>query len=148
MSASPSFLDIESSIPSDITLPAYRASRATNRTRTHYMRLPFLFSALIAALILLCGQYATAAPIPALTITSAHAATMCAEDAPCWTWSTMGNRKRGVVTMHGTPLTVGPCRFARLVRTHVVRFNVRVDGHTYRVNDRMRGDALAMKAIC
>jgi hypothetical protein len=39
----------------------------------------------------------------------------CAEDAPCWVWSTMGNHKRSVATRDGAwHVVVGPCRFARL----------------------------------
>jgi hypothetical protein len=30
----------------------------------------------------------------------------CYEDDPCWNWATMGDRKRGVVTMWGTPKIV------------------------------------------
>lgn len=38
----------------------------------------------------------------------------CMEDQPCWTWSKMGNHKRGVTTAGGKLLVVGPCRFATL----------------------------------
>lgn len=41
----------------------------------------------------------------------------CAEDAPCWHWSTMGNHRRGIVTVHARRVIVGPCRFARYWRT-------------------------------
>jgi hypothetical protein len=38
----------------------------------------------------------------------------CAEDAPCWAWSTMGNHLRGIVLDSGRRIVVGPCRFVRL----------------------------------
>jgi len=40
--------------------------------------------------------------------------TRCVEDMPCWSWSTMGNRKRGIVTVYGTPKVVGPCGYRRV----------------------------------
>lgn len=43
-----------------------------------------------------------------------HPEPPCFEDEPCWRWPTMGNRMRGVVTMHGTPLIVTARRFCRL----------------------------------
>jgi hypothetical protein len=67
------------------------------------------------------------------------AVTRCAEDDACWTWSRMGNRRRGIVTRWGTPLVVGPCRFARLRRAG------RVD---YPRFARMKGDAWAMQHGC
>jgi hypothetical protein len=59
--------------------------------------------------------------------------------AACWTWSRMGNRRRGIVTRWGTPLVVGPCRFAKLRRAG------RVD---YPRFARMKGDAWAMQHGC
>lgn len=35
----------------------------------------------------------------------------CQEDQPCWNWRTMGNHKRGIVTLAGRRLSVGPARF-------------------------------------
>ena len=69
---------------------------------------------------------------------TATLASPCMEDEPCWTWSRMGNRTRGVVTRYGNPLVVGPCRFARMHRAH------RLDPH----NERMRGDAWAIVHGC
>lgn len=43
-------------------------------------------------------------------------ASACQEDAPCWTWSRMGNRQRGVVLRDGSRVVVGPCRYAWLVQ--------------------------------
>ena len=78
----------------------------------------------------------------ALGANLAHAATpsaKCAEDDVCWNWATMGNQRRGIVTMHGTPMVVGPCRFQRLMRAGVV---------DYRTSDVMRGDRTAMRKRC
>jgi len=60
------------------------------------------------------------------------------EDDPCWNWVSMGNHSRGVVTINGTPLVVGPCRFQRLVRL----------GHLAPGNERMRGDFTARHTRC
>lgn len=43
-----------------------------------------------------------------------HPEPPCFEDEPCWRWPTMGNHRRGVVTMNGTPLVVTVRRFCRL----------------------------------
>lgn len=61
----------------------------------------------------------------------------CAEDAPCWTWSTMGNHSRGVVLTDGRRVVVRPCRFAQLDRAH---------GIDWTRTSRLRGDATARKA--
>jgi hypothetical protein len=63
----------------------------------------------------------------------------CQEDAPCWHWPTMGNHKRGIVTMNGTPLVVGPCRFARMMRAGNI---------DYQPTDYLRGDRWAMRHGC
>jgi hypothetical protein len=61
----------------------------------------------------------TASAILAITalgaaVESASAATpACQEDQPCWVWSKMGNRKRGIVTAWGDSRVVGPCGFRR-----------------------------------
>jgi hypothetical protein len=44
----------------------------------------------------------------------AEAPTRCAEDQPCFSWSTMGDHRRGV-TIDGHTRVVGPCAFQRLV---------------------------------
>lgn len=44
---------------------------------------------------------------------TASAAQPCLEDQPCWSWSQMGNHKRGIVTVWGNPAVVGPCGFYR-----------------------------------
>ena len=38
----------------------------------------------------------------------------CHEDEHCWQWPTMGNHRRGVTTIGGRFLIVGPCRFAHI----------------------------------
>jgi hypothetical protein len=41
----------------------------------------------------------------------------CHEDSPCWVWSKMGNKQRGV-NVDGKRLIVKPCTYAELARTH------------------------------
>lgn len=60
----------------------------------------------------------------------------CQEDQPCWTWSTMGNRKRLVVTVNGGALVVGPCRFRRLAEAGQL------------LPDPLRGDFTALTKGC
>lgn len=43
-------------------------------------------------------------------------APICMEDRPCWRWRTMGNHRRGVWTIGGRHLVVGPAGFDRLNR--------------------------------
>lgn len=79
----------------------------------------------------------------------ASAAVTCQEDEPCWSWSTMGNHHRGIVTLHGNRRVVGPCAFQRLYRTHHIAYSVRVGGKVYRnMLERMRGDAWALAHGC
>lgn len=63
----------------------------------------------------------------------------CQEDMPCWNWANMGDHHRGIVSMHGTALVVGPCRFKKLMQSGML---------DYRYSDIMRGDALAMRLSC
>lgn len=63
----------------------------------------------------------------------------CMEDAPCWTWPTMGNRRRGIVSMSGARVIVGACRFARMARRG------RID---WSRTDRLRGDRYARRQGC
>ncbi|MEJ7786174.1 MAG: hypothetical protein WKF96_15315 [Solirubrobacteraceae bacterium] len=65
------------------------------------------------------------------------AAPRCQEDAPCWTWSTMANRHRGVVLSDGRRVVVGPCGFARAA--------ARID---WQRTPHMRGDATARRGGC
>lgn len=140
MNAYEPFADVESSLPVNVTLPAYRASRAC-KARTHR---PMMYA--VAYMLAFVAAMAT------LTVggTQAMAAApaTCAEDAPCWSWSTMGNHRRGVVTLHGNVRIVGPCTFARWMHTGRIAYSVRVDGHTYRTLERMRGDAWAIRYGC
>ena len=68
------------------------------------------------------------------------------EDDRCWSWPTDGNRRRGVVTVDGTPMVVSMCRFAALYRAHELRYRITVDGVTYPLLTRMRGDHAALRA--
>jgi hypothetical protein len=63
----------------------------------------------------------------------------CMEDNPCWNWAKMGNHRRGVVLLDGTPMVVLPCGFNRLWAIGAIRH--RLDG--YKMNDRLRGDRFA-----
>lgn len=110
---------IECSIPSELSIPEYRKARHMPTHRT--APIPGL---VIAAIV-------TAAAILALVCmpSATHAATRCAEDDPCWTWSTMGDLQRGVHVRNtpraihigtrriGSPRqwrVVSPCEFAFL----------------------------------
>jgi hypothetical protein len=79
----------------------------------------------------------------------AQAAATCQEDEPCWTWSTMGNRHRGIVTLSGNARVVGPCTFQRLYRTGHIAYSVAVGGKRYSgLLERMRGDVWAIAHGC
>lgn len=78
----------------------------------------------------------------------ASPARTCFEDEPCWNWATMGNHKRGVVTTDGTPLVVGPCRFARMWERGRLRYSVRFNGRTYVLLERLKGDGWARRHGC
>lgn len=62
----------------------------------------------------------------------------CADDEPCWNWTTMGNRRRGVVTMWGTPLVVSPHRYCLLARHHNLSPGL----------PKLRGDFTARRTAC
>lgn len=63
----------------------------------------------------------------------------CADDMSCWTWPILGNYRRGITTVGGRHLTVGPCRFQRIALAE------RID---WRATPNLRGDALATFAGC
>lgn len=72
----------------------------------------------------------------------AHAASTpvrCAEDQACWTWSTMGNLRRGVTTTRGTHRVVSPCTFAYL------SMRGRID---WTNTEHLRGDGFARRHGC
>lgn len=46
----------------------------------------------------------------------APVAVVCAEDARCWRWRTMGDHRRGIVTIGGRKRVVGPRAFDRANR--------------------------------
>ena len=62
----------------------------------------------------------------------------CAEDAPCWTWSTMGNRQRGITLKGGKHVVVKPLRFAQLWDAG------RID---WRKSAHLRGDYIAYSLL-
>jgi hypothetical protein len=59
------------------------------------------YGTIMGSILLLLALIVIAAPAPA-----APSRARCAEDMPCWNWSVMGDRQRGVVTMWGTPKVV------------------------------------------
>lgn len=63
----------------------------------------------------------------------------CQEDMPCWNWASMGNHRRGVVTLTAGRHVVNPCRFQRLMRAG------RID---YGASGALLGDTLAMRVRC
>ena len=63
----------------------------------------------------------------------------CLEDMPCFQWPTMGNFRRGIVTVGGRRLVVGPCRFQRIALAE------RID---WRRSGNLPGDSLAIFAGC
>lgn len=63
----------------------------------------------------------------------------CTDDMACWTWPIMGNYSRGIITVGGRYLVVGPCRFQRVALAE------RID---WRLTPNLRGDALATFAGC
>lgn len=69
----------------------------------------------------------------------ATAAIRCTEDMPCWSWSTMGNHRRGIVSKFGNRRVVAPCQFARLAREGMI---------DWKSSGRMRGDGWAMRHGC
>jgi hypothetical protein len=68
----------------------------------------------------------------------------CREDMPCWVWSRMGNRKRGIRTMVGRLRVVGPCQF------HMLWLPGKVDltGSRGASSQPMRGDWWAVLHGC
>lgn len=78
------------------------------------------------------------------TAEAASSAPTCEEDQKCWTWSTMGNEKRGVILRShiyagGVFRVVGPCTFRKL------ELSGRID---WTRTDRLRGDHLARRYGC
>jgi len=73
-------------------------------------------SVLIGALMCVAFLAPSAAPALASPLSAPAGGTACLEDMPCFNWTKMGNRKRGVVTMWGTMKVVGCGDFRWLVR--------------------------------
>ncbi len=87
-------------------------------------------STILVSAILALG--AAAAPA------SAHPA--CVEDQACWTWSTMGNERRGVYVKNVRAIrTVSTCTFRKMERA------ARID---WTRTERLRGDHLARRWGC
>ena len=91
------------------------------------------YAAILAAILLLglagASDRASAAPSSAT----------CDEGMQCWQWPIMGNYKRGIVTVAGRRLVVGPCRYQR------IRLAERIDHKRTR---QLPGDSLAAFAGC
>jgi len=118
--------------------------------RIHSLAIGLVRVALILATLALIAALATptAAHAADATPTTRTVKGTPNEDEPGYMWSTMGNRKRGVVTMHGTPMVVGPCKFARMMSAGTLRYTVRVNGRTYRTLSELPGDAWALAHGC
>lgn len=86
-------------------------------------------------------MYAYPEHIPKLCIAAyPRPAARCTEDSPCWTWSRMGNRRRGaVVTRGGNVRVVGPCAFAHLAADDAIDWSS---------TPRMKGDTWAQVHGC
>jgi len=67
-----------------------------------------------------------------LAFPATAAAAPCHEDQPCWVWSKMGNKQRGVY-VDGKLYVVMPCTYANLAHAH------RLD----KTNVKLRGDVWA-----
>ncbi len=89
--------------------------------------------ALIVALIVTTdGSEATAMHTRTLPVA-------CHEDEACWNWVTMGNHRRGIMTIGGRRVVVSACAYRRM---HTARtIDHRASGH-------FLGDALALRVRC
>jgi hypothetical protein len=89
------------------------ARREYAERRAQAPRVPFPRWMAVVLVLALCGGFAG-------VVSQARAATptyACgAEDGAAWQWSRCGNRTRGITTVGGRRLTVGPLRFCRLDR--------------------------------
>jgi hypothetical protein len=73
--------------------------------------------------------------------TTVDIAARCAEDDPCFTWSKMGDRRRGVLDLaSGRRVVVGPCTFRHMW------MNGNAD--LSKSSERMRGDWWAIHHGC
>jgi hypothetical protein len=59
----------------------------------------------------------------------------CMEDQPCWTWSRMGDRTRGVLDRQGHRVTVEACEFSYRKAHHLLSPKTKP----------LKGDATAQK---
>jgi hypothetical protein len=64
---------------------------------------------------------------------------VCHEDQKCFQWRTMGNHKRGVTTIDGRRIVVGPFTFDALNRMLLIDWTatryLRSDGHRFNVQN-------------
>lgn len=94
------------------------------------------------AIILIAVSAANAADLPRgdLTLKGQGAASLaCQEDEPCWNWAKMGNHQRGITTVGGRRVIVGPCKFQRFDRQR------RID---WTATAHLRGDRAARNRDC
>lgn len=98
--------------------------------------LAILAALTLTAGIVLAGEVAAHADVVHLpadggVVVQANPSPTCEEDMPCWSWPTMGDGMRGVVTMHGTPKVVSCAGMRSLIRHR------NLDPHS----PRLKGDA-------
>ena len=102
--------------------------------------LPLSLSRMIALIVSLAILFALLG-ILSTAVASARsvpASPVCMEDQPCWTWSTMGNRERGVfIVGRAHRVIVNPCTFRRV--------HARID---WTRTLPMRGDYVARTTRC
>jgi hypothetical protein len=79
----------------------------------------------------------TAPVVRTAAIRTIDLAPRCVEDDACWTWSTMGNHRRGVL-VSGARRVVGPCTYRKLVLAGLVD----------RKAEPLRGDSWAIQHGC
>lgn len=101
-------------------------------------RRPYLYALACSASLIVA--FALAGTLASSAVSHSRDRVECFEDQPCWTWSTMGNRKRGIVLAGSRRhKVVGVCAFKRLDRRG------RIDWHR---TDRIRGDMSARRHKC
>lgn len=107
--------------------------------RTFARRLYLIAAATLAAVILAAAAYTVAAKANTGTPPAHH----CTEDSACWNWATMGNHKRGIVTVWGDAKIVGPRGYCRELH-HTPRYMRR---YFIRTN-RLHGDYTVIHTVC
>lgn len=102
-----------------------------------HARVAAVSAVLALATVPYAAQAVEAAP---MTTDGAVARGYCgAEDGAFWNWRSCGNHKRGVITLAGRKLVVGPVRFDRLNRAFRIDWTrsprLHGDGHRLDVQD-------------